>query len=29
MSTDIVIILVLLETSTTVLDTTASPLAPY
>lgn len=29
MSSDIVIILVLLETSTTVLDTTASPLAPY
>ena len=29
MSSDIVIILVLLETSTTVLDTAASPLAPY
>ena len=29
MSSDIVIILVLLKTSTTVLDTTASPLAPY
>ena len=29
MSSDIVIILVLLETSTTVFDTTASPLAPY
>ena len=29
MSSDIVIILVLLETSTTVLDTMASPLAPY
>ena len=29
MSSDIVIILVLLETSTTALDTTASPLAPY
>ena len=29
MSSDIVIILVLLETSATVLDTTASPLAPY